>query len=305
MRAKSKSRTKSRTFSRRKTSKTVKTLKKMNCNPRVRGKTINMTTCYTSDIVFKIKKAFNQKFPEKPILSQNPDEIINDLSNKLSQCTNESCWLDQLSKEEKQYLEKLSFSPKKPKEWEKNPREWLSNIDILNVLEQYEEAYDNFEFIGPTPIDFNTKIGNNCVWKDLCTFNIKRQVDSGKNKIGIIFNLDKHDEGGSHWVSLFINIKQGFMFYFDSAANTIPNEIDNLVKLILEQSYEQGIQMKYYTNLPNQHQKGNTECGMYSLYFIITMLEASKNQLNDKINIFKKKKISDKFVESFRKKYFN
>ena len=32
------------------------------------------------------------------------------------------------------------------------------------------------------------------------------------NKIGIIFNLDKHDESGSHWVSMFINIKEGIFF---------------------------------------------------------------------------------------------
>jgi DNA-binding transcriptional regulator GbsR (MarR family) len=285
--------------------KTLNTLKVMNCNPRVKGKTINKGTCYTNDTIFKIKKAFNKNFPNRLILSQNPDEIIKDLSSQLSQCKNESCWLDQLSKEERKYLEKMSFSPKKPKEWEKNPREWLSNIDILNVLEQYEDAYDDFEFIGPTPIDFDTKIGNNCVWKDLCTFDIKKQINSGKNKIGIIFNLDKHDEGGSHWVSLFINIKQGFIFYFDSAANTIPNEITKLIKLILNQCYSEGVHMKYYTNLPNQHQKGNTECGMYSLYFIITMLETSPRQLKDKINLFKRKNIPDKFVESFRKKYFN
>ena len=59
--------------------------------------------------------------------------------------------------------------------------------------------------------------------------------------------------------------------------------------------------MKYYTNYPKQHQQGNTECGMYSLYFIITMLHDTQH----KINLFKNTTISDTFVASLRDKYFN
>ena len=34
-----------------------------------------------------------------------------------------------------------------------------------------------------------------------------------------------------------------------------------------------GIELKYQKdNTPFEHQMGNTECGMYSLYFIITLL---------------------------------
>ena len=36
------------------------------------------------------------------------------------------------------------------------------------------------------------------------------------NKIGVIFNLDKHDQSGSHWVAMFIDLENKFFFYFDS-----------------------------------------------------------------------------------------
>ena len=48
------------------------------------------------------------------------------------------------------------FAPFHPDEWKQNPSAWLSNHDIFNVLAQYEKAYPEFHFIGPTPIDFDS-----------------------------------------------------------------------------------------------------------------------------------------------------
>ena len=45
-------------------------------------------------------------------------------------------------------LKKKYFRPKMPSDWEKNSREWLSTLDIENVLNQYEKKYKNFLFIG-------------------------------------------------------------------------------------------------------------------------------------------------------------
>ena len=54
---------------------------------------------------------------------------------------------------------------------------------------------------------------------------------------------------------MFIYIQKGILFYFilfyfNSAANPIPNEIQELVDLILHQSVLLKIPMKYYTNYP-------------------------------------------------------
>ena len=68
--------------------------------------------------------------------------------------------------------------------------------------------------MGPTPIDFDTKMmGNQCVWAELCNLNLQEQINSGKTKLGIIFNTDKHTGGGVHWLSLFINIKKGEIIF--------------------------------------------------------------------------------------------
>ena len=42
----------------------------------------------------------------------------------------------------------------------------------------------------------------------LCEFSLKDTMQNNKTKIGIIFNLDKHNKPGSHWVAMFINTKK-------------------------------------------------------------------------------------------------
>jgi hypothetical protein len=49
-----------------------------------------------------------------------------------------------------------------------------------------------------------------------------------------------------------------------------------------------------------QHQEGLSECGMYVLYFIINLLEKTKT-----VDDFRKKRIPDEEIASFRTIYFN
>jgi hypothetical protein len=60
----------------------------------------------------------------------------------------------------------------------------------------------------------------------------------------------------------------------------------------------------YDENYPNQHQRSNTECGMYSLYFIVTMLQAARPATvwNRR---FKRGKIPDQAMIRLRDVYYN
>jgi hypothetical protein len=215
----------------------------------------------------------------------------------------------------KEKIDEYIFAPDMPPEWKKNKNEWLSNLDIDEVMEQYEKTYPNFKFIGPTPIDFDTRLpekGEKCVWEELCTISVEKLLKEGKDKIGVTFNLDKHNQSGSHWVSLFVDLKDRFIFYYDSAGNDIPVEIDRLRKRLMKQAKElkNKMNLKFYKNYPVEHQYGNTECGMYSLFFIITMLtgvveEDTKLSLAKKIKLFKGGKIPDDYIEQYRNVYFN
>ena len=279
------------------------TIKKMNCHPGVQGKTVSSDTCYTTTYLLKIRNAYNKKHPKNPIKSNKAHVILENLRSNL-QCGQEDCWLKQLSEQDRKIIDDKVFAPDHPTTWNKNPTEWLSNYDILNVLTQYETTFSDFKFIGPTPIDFASMEEGDCIWPELCNINLSDFISKKKNKIGIIFNLDKHDESGSHWVSMFLNIREGILFYFDSAANETPLEIINLINKILKQANSLSLPMKYITNYPKQHQQSNTECGMYSLYFIITMIDKTKS-IKTKIEMFQNQTITDSRMKLFRKKYFN
>ena len=61
-------------------------------------------------------------------------------------------------------------------------------------MKQWEKKYDNFFFIGPSPIDYDTITGGSCVEDELCNFNLKETMKKGITKVGVIFNLDKHNQ---------------------------------------------------------------------------------------------------------------
>jgi len=278
------------------------------CKPGLKG--LVETTCFTKDIVNQIKYHYNVKAGRK-ITAKNPKTIIEHIK-KNTKCNDEQCWMKLLPSHLRNNITNYLYRPTYPREWNNNKNEWLSNFDILAVIKQYEETYPYFKFIGPTFIDFDTKLYNNkCVENELCNFHIDTYMKSKQTKIGIVFNLDKHNQSGSHWVSLFIDLEHNFIFYFNSTGEETPPEIKDLIDRIIKQSSEKGIQMEYKNN-NIEHQLENTECGMYSLFFIISMLTDTVGgdakqpliQIKDKIDFFTKTRIPDKDMEKLRDKYY-
>lgn len=311
-----------------------KGIKALNCSPIVDGKTIMAGSCFTPTALEQLKKYYNDKHPNNPVVANSPSELWNEFRKRMFSCKSEDCWLKEIDNVElRENLEKFLFAPFQPNEWRKNPNEWLSNFDIFDILHQYELTHPSFKVLGPSPIDFDSRPSDEngkCVWEELCKFDIEKYKASGKTKLGLVFNLDKHNQGGSHWVSMFVDLEDKFIFYLDSAGNKTPKEIKALANKIKTQGKESTppIPFKFYENYPLEHQMGNTECGMYSLYFIITMLTGevectpSKNSNDtrtersisnphrfkdskDKIRFFKEKRIPDKYVSKYRKIYFN
>ena len=299
---KSKMKKTNRKTNKRKNTRKRKPFVRLNCSPENHGGN-NKYTCYTDKDLHKLKNFWNKRYPDKTIETNDPKEIWQFLRQHYSSiCNKESCWITRLAKGSKLEKELMdSFAPESPEEWKKNPNEWLSSIDIINVMNQYEKKYKCFEFIGPSPIDYDTQVMyGECVWDELCKFDLKEQIKKGKTKIGIIFNLDPHYKGGSHWVSLFMNIKKGTIFYFDSAGDDIPKQITKFVNNVIDQGKKNDIFFVFDKNYPVEHQYGNTECGVYSLYFIVHMLE-------DKItgHYLKTHILKDSYIEKFRDIYFN
>ena len=298
----------------------------MNCSPAVSSQKASQHTCYTVEMLNLIRESYNKSHkPHEYIPWSNPDEIWRTLHSRLVNCEKEDCWLAVIKDTDlRKNIDELVFAPKQPEEWKTNKNEWLTDLDIRKVMSQYEKTYPNFTFIGPSPIDFDARVNANklywskgsgtvCVWEELCKMDISKLAKRGIDKIGMVFNLDRHDQPGSHWVSLFVDLDKShpFVFYFDSVGNPPPAEIKTLMARIIKQS-KRVLHRKIhtYTNTNHEHQKSNTECGMYALFFNITLLTGDSGfetnlDLDNRIRLFKDAKIPDKYVEFYRKKYFN
>ena len=259
-------------------------------------------TCYSNKDLFDLKENWNKNNPQEQINSNNTKEIWLFLKKKLNnKCKNELCWLNTDRIKNNSINKKNIFRPIQPNTWKKNKYEWLSSLDIINVMKQYKRKYLDFEFIGPSPIDFDNKeLYGTCVWEELCKFDLNKYYLKNIRKIGIIFNLDDHTKSGSHWVALYIDINKKYIFYFDSNGNKIPKEIKNLVDRVLIQATEMNIHLEFNTNEGMVHQKKDGQCGMYCLYFIIELLE---NRLN--YDYFINNRITDEMMMKYREEYFN
>ena len=283
--------------------KSVK-LQKQNCSPKPKNE-INHFSCYTNKTLLRLRDLWNARHPDAKINTNSPKEIHKQISEMLGGvCNKESCWIKQRAEFGKIESDAAdSFAPESPEEWKKNPNEWLSSIEIMDVMKQYEKAYKCFDFIGPSPIDFDTKkLYGECVWDELCNFSVENQLKNGKTKIGIIFNTDPHDKPGQHWISMFVNIKNNSIFFFDSVGDKAPPEIMKLVDRIKEQGLKLNPKkvFKFDSNEGVEHQYGNTECGVYSLYFIVHMLEDKTTDHYLKTHVLK-----DEYINKFRHIYFN
>lgn len=274
------------------------------CSPAspLRSERQKKFTCYTTESLVQLKNLWNKRHPDAIIRSNDAKDIWEKLRGNLSDvCDKESCWLRQqfarnnLTPELKSY----TFAPESPKSWHKNINEWLSSIDIEKVMRQYEQAEPSFCFLGPTPIDFDSiKMYGECVWEELCNFSMRDMLKRSKRKIGIVFNLDEHWKEGSHWTSMFIDVPSRQICYFDSGGDEAPIEVKNFVDRITRQGKELEIDFKFEQNHPFEHQMNDSECGVYCLYFIREMIK------NPNFNTFKKKRVTDKEMEKYRRVFF-
>ena len=181
---------------------------------------------------------------------------------------------------EKVRIAAQNLRPPMPLDWKDDPDKWLDSNNIRDVMKQYEEARKDFKFLGPYPIDFasadpylNTPAGSiipikdKCLIGEMCTLNLKAEAAAGKKHIGIIYNLDPHYKNGSHWIANYINIPKKQCYYFDSYGLKPPKQIYKFMQWlgIQEPTIKLGWNGKRF-------QHSQSECGMYSMYFIDRML---------------------------------
>lgn len=298
-------------------------------------KNVKNPNIFSKDTLIKLIDAWNSNRSDKITYKKSDNvRILSALLNEKIKpiCDDKQYWCwpgvinkltrDATTKEIIKTIEKKDLRPEMPISWCKNPIEWLSNYDIEDVMIQYnnDKKY-SYVFLGVFPIDFSEedKFGR-CLYSHICSLDMNKYINKGIKYLGLITNLDKHDESGSHWTSTFIIIdpknKNYGAHYYDSNAIKAPQYITkfvNNVKKALHLKYPKATFNTYENK--RRHQMKNTECGMFSMAFQIRWLNALiKYKLlklpspfldsNFKDHIVNDNKITDKVMEESRKYLF-
>lgn len=201
-----------------------------------------------------------------------------------------SKYLELMSEEHKDHLENKVFRPDGPQ----GRFDWLSTIDINQVLYQYEEKYPDFKFLGAVPMDFM-----DLDYLPFQKLNFKDLESEGFERFGVIFNTDKSTGRGKHWISLFFDLEKGQIYFSDSMGTRQPKEVGEFMKSI--EKYLVNDKKKLNPDVrynKTQHQKGNSECGVYSINFILRLLKGKT------FEHLTQKRLTDNQVNKCRIKYF-
>ena len=142
-----------------------------------------------------------------------------------------------------------------------------------------------------------------------------------KKKIGYVFNLDEHWKSGSHWVAMYGDLDKNQLYFFDSYGKKPDKRVRTLAKRIAKWMYKKDckkckdvsdsesvmnsvnakntfknkVEVDYNHN---RHQYKNSECGVYSMNFIIRLLNGESFK-----NITENKTLDDP-MNRCRDKYF-
>lgn len=262
------------------------------------NRSLNDWSCFTLEELQVMAQAWNNTVLGKdyPIIFENHGKIErktlwSELKSRfLPFCGNdESCWLDnkelnnELQKISKNLYKAITYFTLKPK-GTKGKHDWLSTNEIDLVMKQYEFLHkDHFRYIGCFASDYYK------LYPDKFPYEALRNFEHS----ALIFNLDESHQSGSHWVVIFFeNTQKNLVIeYFDATGNP-PNKN---IKEFLQHPYLANAE---YIENTTEHQKGNNECGMFSMFYVLERLKGkSVSQIN-------KKRITDRSMNEFRKELF-
>jgi len=185
-------------------------------------------------------------------------------------------------------------------------------------MEQYENVYPEFRFLGAVPIDFDKLSG-----LGIGDYDFSKSVKEKKTKLGLVFNLDEHWQPGSHWNALYADLDKNQIYFFDSYGKGPVKRVRNLVKRISQFCYNKDICKKNVCSeindsdsymMPNEknriekkinvdynhsrHQYKDSECGVYSINFILRLLKG------DTFEDISNTKVLDNDINKCRDDYF-
>lgn len=252
-----------------------------------------------SDVTVKIAEHIG-------VPGESSKEKVDNLKKKYN-CHDESCVL------EKNISIKIAGRPVVEHELEtkfkvkgpKNTTALLSNYDIDKSMQLWTTEFKDFYPCHFAMMDF-ARTQEDFETIDLCELFTKRARDGHyKRLFACVLNTDVSTGPGKHWVSCVVDardIKNILILYYNSAGNPPPEPVvrwmERRRKELAGLDANAGGDVEIIPVTRVRHQNSNTECGVYSLYFVRCMVEGQSYKM------FFDNIITDAAMTSFRKLLF-
>ena len=132
---------------------------------------------------------------------------------------------------------------------------------------------------------------------------MKKHLEKGQDRIGVVFNTDPHNKPGQHWMSMYMDLSGKNMggipgiYFFDSYGRKPGQEVRKRRDKVKKQGKACNNPVKYFYN-DKCYQNRDAQCGMYSIHFIKEMLKGIQ------FKEYLKSGLSDKLMIDVRDNYF-
>lgn len=240
---------------------------------------------------------------------------------KALDCKSESCVLGKLSDvivsrgaEAEKLLKRAlarNFKPHGPRE----TSELTSNFDLDGTLERWAVEFPDFFPYPFAMMDFASEGAPLARWPLAGVLAGERTGGRPMRAAACILNTDVSTGAGKHWVCVFVDARDGrggsaaapvTIEYFNSAGNPPPRAVTRWMEAAREKLLGAGeirgrgpvahVETKVVTSVA--HQRGDTECGLYALFYIRSRLEGRPPAA------FEAERIPDSEMKKFRAHVF-
>lgn len=269
------------------------------------------SVCSTKETILSMKTHLIKKNINVNAIQSDTD-VLRIIKADLN-CSTEECVLKspEFATDEKKELIDESLIRIKP-DGPANSTKLLNNENIDEVLEKLTYMHKKFYHMHFQMIDFAGEKDSSGNWitkkniritpTELGTIDMANDIISkGYTSFAVVMNTDVRTNGGIHWFSLYCDFSKSpfTVEYFNSSGYKPVAQIqDWLIKTkdnIDNNNYKATIVILSGVS----HQQSETECGLYSLYYIWNRLNGIPAEK------FQEKKIPDKMMYDFRKKCFS
>lgn len=182
-------------------------------------------------------------------------------------------------------------------------RDWLSDKHIIETLRRWELQFSGFTGIPYAMMNFADEKYDN----EFKNFNPVAALKSGTTAFACVLNTDTFPHGkGKHWVCVFVDMRGSAwsVEYFNSSGRPPVQAMTRWMVLTrndLRQARQRAGEppaVDDFVISRRPHQEGNSECGVYCLFYIWCRLNNVPHKL------FEALRISDENVAAFRRNLF-